>query len=88
MAPRTRAASGVAANVPTYAGATQTATGGNSDYSKKTDKTTYGVDKTVEQTRVAPGTVERLNVALLVDTSVPGREQLWHSSRPSAVPSA
>ena len=70
-----KAASGVAANVPTYAGSTQTATGGNSDYSKKTDKTTYGVDKTVEQTRVAPGTVERLNVALLVDSSVP-KEQL------------
>jgi flagellar M-ring protein FliF len=69
-----KTAAGVAANVPSY-GAAQTATGGNSNYSKKSDKTTYGVDKTVEQTRVAPGTVEKLDVALLVDSSVP-KEQL------------
>jgi flagellar M-ring protein FliF len=31
----------------------------------------FGVDKTVQKTTVAPGTVNRLDVALLVDSSVP-----------------
>jgi flagellar M-ring protein FliF len=69
-----KAASGVSANVPSYAGAAQSASGGNSNYSKKSGSTTYGVDKTVEQTTVAPGAVERLDVALLVDSSVPAAQ--------------
>jgi flagellar M-ring protein FliF len=71
----TKAAAGVASNVPTYAGAaTATGGGGNSNYSKKTDNTTYGVDKTVEQTQVAPGEVQKLDVALLIDSSVPAAQ--------------
>jgi flagellar M-ring protein FliF len=43
----------------------------SSNYTNKSDNTVYGVDKTVEKTTVAPGTVNRLDVALLVDSSVP-----------------
>jgi flagellar M-ring protein FliF len=46
-------------------------TSSNSNYTNKSDNTVFGVDKTVEKTTVAPGTVNRLDVALLVDSSVP-----------------
>jgi flagellar M-ring protein FliF len=42
-----------------------------SNYTNKSDNTVYGVDKTVQKTTVAPGSVNRLDVALLVDSSVP-----------------
>ncbi len=60
---------GTASNTPTYAG--NGATGGESQYEKTNDSTDFGVDKQVVSTVVAPGTVKRLNVALLVDKSVP-----------------
>ena len=61
---------GTGSNVPTYSGTTAGGNG-NSNYSK-TDKTTnWGVNKKVVSTEVAPGTVNKLNVALLVDKSVP-----------------
>lgn len=63
------APAGVSGNVPTYAGVT--ASSGQSTYDRKTETTTYGVGKTVERTTVAPGRVRRLDVALLVDDSVP-----------------
>lgn len=69
-----KAAAGVASNVPSYAGTTAGSSGGNSDYSKTSDSTTYGVDKTVEQTKIAPGAVKKLDVALLVDSSVPAAQ--------------
>ena len=47
--------------------------GANSNYQRKTENTDFGVDKTVEHTEVAPGAVNKLNVALVVDKSVPGR---------------
>jgi flagellar M-ring protein FliF len=60
---------GANANVPTYA---QTAGGsGNSNYKRKTDKTTFGVDKKVTKRTIAPGAVNKLDVALLVDKTVP-----------------
>lgn len=43
----------------------------NSNYTNKSDNTVFGVDKTVQKTTVAPGSVNRLDVALLVDSSVP-----------------
>ncbi len=61
--------SGVSGNVPSYAGLS--ASGGQSSYDRKTETTTYGVGKTVERITVAPGAVKRLDVALLVDRSVP-----------------
>jgi flagellar biosynthesis/type III secretory pathway M-ring protein FliF/YscJ len=38
------------------------------------DNSQFGVDKTVSRTTVAPGQVNRLNVALLVDSSVPAAQ--------------
>ncbi len=64
---------GTASNVP---GSTSTTTtpGSTSNYNHKTDQTTYGVDRTVQHTVVAPGQVNRLDVALLVDKSVPAAQ--------------
>ncbi|MFN0154597.1 MAG: flagellar basal-body MS-ring/collar protein FliF, partial [Gaiella sp.] len=62
---------GTAANTPTYAG--NGAAGGKSQYEKTSDSTDFGVDKQVTTTVVAPGAVKRLNVALLVDKSVPAK---------------
>jgi flagellar M-ring protein FliF len=64
-------AAGTTANVPGY---TQ-ATGANGQgYDRKSTTKQYGVDKTVIRTKVAPGAVNKLNVALLVDKSVPAAE--------------
>jgi len=64
---------GAAANLPTYA---QTAAGasGNSNYKRTTGTTDYGVAKTVTHTKVAPGAINKLDVALLVDKSVPAAQ--------------
>jgi flagellar M-ring protein FliF len=62
--------SGTSANTPpTYAAGSSS--NGQSQYQHKTDNTTFGVDKTVEHSVVAPGTVNKLDVALVVDNSVP-----------------
>lgn len=55
--------------VPTYGGSASGS--GTSKYSKTADRTSFGVDRTVEHTEVTPGKVERIDVALLVDSSVP-----------------
>jgi flagellar M-ring protein FliF len=65
-------ASGTTANVPGYAQAAGAAGGGGYDRESTTKQ--YGVDKTVIRTKVAPGAVNRLNVALIVDRSVPKAE--------------
>jgi flagellar M-ring protein FliF len=58
-------AAGAASNIPSYA---QTSTGaGKSDYKHTTTNTDYGVDKTVTRTQIAPGAVNRLDVALVLD---------------------
>ncbi|MFP5364169.1 MAG: flagellar M-ring protein FliF C-terminal domain-containing protein, partial [Thermoleophilia bacterium] len=56
-----------------YAAATAAA-GGAQGYDRKTATKEYGVDKTVIHTKVAPGAVNKLNVALVVDKSVPTAE--------------
>jgi flagellar M-ring protein FliF len=61
-------AAGTAANIPSYA---QGAAGGSSNYNRKSTTKDFGVDKTVTRTKVAPGGVNRLDVALVVDKSVP-----------------
>ncbi len=61
---------GVSSNVPTYGGNTVDS-GGKSDYLHKTESKTYGVNKTIERTTVAPGAVKKLDVAVIVDESVP-----------------
>lgn len=61
-------AAGTAANIPSYA---QSAAGGSaSKYNRKSTTKDFGVDKTVTRTKVAPGAVKRLSVALVVDKSV------------------
>jgi flagellar M-ring protein FliF len=62
-------AAGTGTNVPTYAAAS--GANGNSDYLHKTESTSFGVDKTVERTVVAPGAVSRIDVALMLDKSIP-----------------
>jgi flagellar M-ring protein FliF len=62
-------AAGTAANtVPSYAGA---GGGAGSNYSHKSSEIVNGVDKQVAETQVAPGAVNKLNVGVLIDSSVP-----------------
>jgi flagellar M-ring protein FliF len=60
---------GSASNLPSYA--TSGSAGGNSNYQRKSTQTDFGVDKTVQRTKVAPGEVKRLSVGLVVDKTVP-----------------
>ncbi len=43
--------------------------GGNTDYKKNESNRTYAIDKTVEQVRRAPGKVQRLSVAVMLDAA-------------------
>jgi len=61
---------GTGSNIPTYS-AGAAGGGANSNYQRETESTEFGVNKTVDSTEVAPGAVNKLNVALLVDKSVP-----------------
>jgi flagellar M-ring protein FliF len=60
------AAAGTATNIPSYA-TSGGGSGGESNYEKTTRSQDLGVDKTVTRTEIAPGTVNRLNVSVLVD---------------------
>lgn len=64
--------SGTTGNIPRYA--QSSAAGGSSDYDRKTGATRFGVDKTVTRTKVAPGAINRLDVALMIDRSVPAAD--------------
>jgi flagellar M-ring protein FliF len=77
-------AAGTAGNIPSYAGG-EGNSGGPSNYKRNRDETQFGVDKTIEHKKVAPGTVEHQHVALIVDKSVPAGEV---SSLESAVKAA
>jgi flagellar M-ring protein FliF len=59
---------GTTSNIPSYATA---AAGSASKYDRKTATKDFGVDKLVTRTKVAPGDVKRLSVALVVDKTVP-----------------
>jgi flagellar M-ring protein FliF len=61
--------SGTGSNIPSYSGAG--GGGGNNNYNNTNSDTTFGVSKTVSHTKVAPGAVNKLGVAVLVDKSVP-----------------
>src|SRR5918996_1726853 len=61
---------GTGANIPQYS-ANAAGGGANSNYQRETENTEFGVNKKVARTEVAPGAVKKLNVALLVDESVP-----------------
>ena len=62
-------AAGTAGNIPQYANGASG--GGNSNYNHETKDTEFGVGKTVERTKVAPGAVNKQSVAVVVDKSVP-----------------
>ena len=66
-------AAGTAGNIPSYA-AGAGAAGGPSNYKRANEETQYGVDKTIEHTKVAPGEVTKQHVALIVDKKVPAAE--------------
>ena len=61
---------GTGANIPTYS-AGAAGSGAASNYQRKTTSEDLALNKTVSETQVAPGAVNRLNVALMVDKSVP-----------------
>ncbi len=63
-------AAGTGSNIPTYS-AGAAGGSGNSNYQRTTKEQEVALDKTVSKTIVAPGAVNKLNVALLVDKSVP-----------------
>jgi flagellar M-ring protein FliF len=62
-------AAGAAGNIPPYAAAG--GGGANSNYDHKVVDSEQAIGKTVERTKVAPGTVNKQNVAVVVDKSVP-----------------
>ena len=64
---------GTAGNIPTYA-AGGGGSSGNSKYNHTTKSTDFGVDKTVAKVEQAPGQVQRLNVALMLDKSIPAAQ--------------
>lgn len=65
-------ASGAAGNTATQiAGYAGTSANGPTNYSNKTSTTSYGVNKTVSATTVAPGNVTRQSIAVLVNSTVP-----------------
>lgn len=68
------APSGSSSNIPSYGTSTGTSTNGNSDYNHEVASTDFGVDKTVSHTVVAPGGVNKLDVALMVDQSIPAAQ--------------
>src|SRR3954465_13011508 len=54
--------------VPSYAAA---AGGSGSNYKRTNGQTTFGVDKDVTRTKIAPGTVNKKSVAVMIDSSAP-----------------
>jgi flagellar M-ring protein FliF len=66
-------ASGTAGNIPTYSGG-GAGGNGNSRYNRKSDTVDNVVPKRIQTTDVAPGAVNKLQVALVVDKSVPAAD--------------
>ena len=64
-------AGGTTGTIPAYA-----ATGGssNSNYKNTSNNTTYGVDKTITHSTIAPGAINNQTVSVLVDKTVPASE--------------
>jgi flagellar M-ring protein FliF len=63
-----KTAGGTAGTIPAYAA---TAGGSNSNYKNTSSNTTFGVDKTVTHSVIAPGAVNSQTVSVLVDKTVP-----------------
>src|SRR4051794_7862267 len=61
---------GTGSNIPPYS-AGNAGGSGNSNYNHSVKSTDWAIDKKITSTDVAPGAVNKLNVALMVDKSVP-----------------
>jgi flagellar M-ring protein FliF len=66
-------AAGAGSNIPTYS-AGAAGGGGNSNYNRKSTTVDNVVPKTITKTDVAPGAVNKLQVALVVDKRVPAAD--------------
>jgi flagellar M-ring protein FliF len=62
--------SGTASNLPSYAANGGASGSGNNDYRNKTEDTTNAIGKTITRTTVAPGTVNKMDMSLMLDKSV------------------
>lgn len=62
-------AAGSASNLPAYAGGGAGGSG-NSNYKNTTTDSTFGVGKTVTKTQKAPGSVNRQDIGVILDSSV------------------
>jgi flagellar M-ring protein FliF len=71
----TSGVAGTSANVPPVYSAGSSKNGAPTVYLNTTGNTSFGADKTVSHTVVAPGAVNQLHVALLFDSSVPPKAQ-------------
>jgi flagellar M-ring protein FliF len=70
--PPAQGAAGANGNIAGYAGTT--GSGGKSNYKHTVKTEELGVNKTIVKTKVAPGAVNRLNVSLVLDKSVPAAQ--------------
>jgi flagellar M-ring protein FliF len=62
---------GTGSNVPSYSDRNGRSGAGSGNYEKTTETRNNGVAKTITKTQKAPGAVNQMNVALLIDKSVP-----------------
>ncbi len=62
---------GTTGTIPAYAAAGGSS---NSNYKNTSNNTTYGVDKTITNSTIAPGAINNQTVSVLVDKSVPASE--------------
>jgi flagellar M-ring protein FliF len=65
---------GTGGNIPQYATSGGGTGSGNSNYNHTTKSTDFGVDKTVAKVEQAQGGVQKLNVALMLDKSIPAAQ--------------
>jgi flagellar M-ring protein FliF len=65
---------GTRANIPTYSAATAGGAGGESNYEKRSSRKTMAPGKTIIDSVRAPGTVNRMNVALVLDKDLEGEK--------------
>jgi flagellar M-ring protein FliF len=72
----TNGAAGIASNLPGYSGSATAAAAASkgATYARVQGTTEYGVDKQVESTTIAPGSVQKLDVALVLDKSIPAAQ--------------
>ena len=68
------AGAGTRANIPTYSAATGGVAGGASNYEKRSTRRTMAPGKTIIDSVRAPGTVNRMDVALVLDKSLEPQE--------------